>query len=113
MAFHKTLASLAGTLALASVSRADIDSNANGVSDVWERMFNGGELFTTLDMKADPDGDGWSNAKEALAGTNPFHSAPPLGLLQTEITAHPRVAGTFTLSWNSGRGQTNDPLLLL
>ena len=104
-ALHKTLVSLAGTLALASVCRADIDSNANGASDIWERMFNGGELFTALDMNADPDGDGWSNAKEALAGTDPFNSAPPLGLLQTEITAHPTVAGTFTLRWTPVAGK--------
>ena len=102
---HNTLVSLAGILALASVSRADVDSNANGASDIWERMFNGGELFTALDMNADPDGDGWSNAKEALAGTDPFNSAPPLGLLQTEITSHPTVAGTFTLSWTPVAGK--------
>lgn len=36
-------------------ARAEIDTNSNGVSDVWEREFNNGELFPALVLAADPE----------------------------------------------------------
>jgi len=47
-----------------------VDQNVNGMSDIWE-WANGA---TAVDPNADPDGDGFSNLKEALAGTDPFDS---------------------------------------
>ncbi len=55
---------------------AILDTNNNGLSDVWEKQYNTSQLFsatnTTHAATADPDQDGWTNAQEALAGTNPF-----------------------------------------
>ncbi len=51
---------------------AIVDTNDNGLSDIWEKQYNENELFTeTFDPDADPDADGWTNAEEAAAGTNP------------------------------------------
>jgi len=47
-----------------------IDRNANGLSDVWETAYNSG-----LSMAGDNDGDGFTNATEELAGTDPRSSS--------------------------------------
>lgn len=71
-------------------ARAQIDTGANGMSDVWERQFNNGDLFDPQNLDhapgADPDGDGWSNLKESIAGTDPFFGNPPEGMVATQIT---------------------------
>ena len=69
-----------------------LDTNGNGLSDLWEVQFNGGQLFPPdFDPQADPDGDGWTNAQEAVAGTNPFDSTSPGGFLRPQITYIPAV----------------------
>ncbi len=47
-----------------------IDLNSNGMSDVWEQA-NGA---SALAPGVDTDGDGYSNLKESLAGTDPLNS---------------------------------------
>ena len=47
-----------------------IDLNGNGMSDIWEWIYNA----NGLSPGADTDGDGFSNLQEAIAGTNPFDS---------------------------------------
>jgi len=47
-----------------------VDRNGNGVSDIWEWIYGGYGINPNLD----PDGDGFSNLQEAVAGTNPFDS---------------------------------------
>lgn len=67
---------------------AILDTNSNGVSDLWERKYNAGELFLqNFDPQADYDSDGWTNAHEAAAGTNPFAPNPPDGMIQP-VTGH-------------------------
>ncbi len=47
---------------------AVVDRNGNGFSDLWEMQYN----VSGLSPNVDTDGDGFSNAAEALAGTNPY-----------------------------------------
>lgn len=81
-------------LLLSSNAPAVIDFNTNGVSDLWEEDYNDANLFTNFDLQADPDGDGWSNAREAAAGTNPFDGNPPTGFIRPEIEHIPAVYQT-------------------
>lgn len=48
-----------------------VDSNANQQSDVWEMIFQANSLPANGDM----DADGWTNATESTAGTDPFDGA--------------------------------------
>jgi hypothetical protein len=45
-------------LALSHQAHAIEDFNQNGVSDLWEKKYNNGNLFPTLDPLSDADGDG-------------------------------------------------------
>ncbi len=73
---------------LAPAAFAILDTNNNGTSDFWERDFNNGSLFdASFDPQADEDSDGWTNAQEAEAGSNPFDPNPPDGMIRL-ITGH-------------------------
>lgn len=75
---------------LASPAPAQIDTNSNSLADEWEKAWNNNSLFPpAFNPQADPDGDGWKNLVEALAGTNPFNSQPPTGIIFPEISATP------------------------
>ncbi len=63
---------LLGSLAAPSITHGTgLDLNANGMSDVWEIVFGA----SALTPNADTDGDGFTNAEESLAGTDPFNAA--------------------------------------
>ena len=76
-------------------SRAIIDGNNNGMSDLWEQFYNDGQLFPSANFpygpQDDPDFDGWTNEQEAVAGTDPFDPNPPDGLVQPTITHIPEL----------------------
>ena len=80
-----------------------LDTNSNGLSDLWERAYNGGDLFASMDPLTDDDSDGWTNAQEAAAGTDPFDANPPDGLLRPDIVHIPEL-------WED---QNNDNILEL
>lgn len=67
-------------LATALSAAAQLDTNHNGMGDVWERHFNNGQLFWPGFLPADDtDDDGQSNLMEAIAGTDPLAFDPPQG----------------------------------
>ena len=73
-------------------SKAIIDENGNGMSDVWERIYNHGNLFPSeypYRPQDDPDGDGWTNEQEAVVGTDPFDPTPPDGLVRLNVIQVP------------------------
>jgi hypothetical protein len=86
-------------VALAPQAHALIDTNANALSDIWEKAFNANTLFTAANPDhaptADPDGDGWTNFQEAAAGTNPFDANTPAGFVRPQIAHSP---GTYEQS---------------
>jgi Protein of unknown function (DUF1800)/PA14 domain len=61
-----------------------IDLNHNGMSDVWEWMYNA----YGINPNTDPDGDGFLNWQEATAGTDPFnpHSYPYIPICSASPT---------------------------
>jgi uncharacterized protein (DUF1800 family) len=59
-----------GLWACAGSARADLDSDGNLLSDVWQRKFGVGAISRT----ADADGDGFTNGQEFLFATNPSDS---------------------------------------
>ncbi len=72
---------------------AILDTNSNGLSDLWERAYNGGNLFSSINPLADDDGDGWTNEQEAAAGTSPFDANAPDGIVRPQTNHIPEVLG--------------------
>jgi hypothetical protein len=107
-------------LFLSPAAHAIADSNGNGMSDPWERLFNNYQLFPASILPADDaDGDGVSNLNECNAGTDPFDGTPPLGFLQANVRHVPAVYTTpvgggdpvlvspeaFVISWPTQYGK--------
>lgn len=71
-----------------------LDTNQNGLSDLWEKLYNNGQTFSqSFAPQDDADGDGWTNAQEAAAGTNPLNANLADGHLQPVIAYIPEVLG--------------------
>jgi hypothetical protein len=128
----RTILSIVATLTLVGASRAQVlDSNANGMSDVWEIVNNA----QGIDPDLDSDGDGVPNRLEAIAGTNPFdkHSLPLIlpmsvtsnGVVVTmdgalgkryELQASEVVCGSMATNWfveSSLIARTNTKIVLI
>ncbi|MEY2465861.1 MAG: hypothetical protein QOD03_382, partial [Verrucomicrobiota bacterium] len=64
-----------------------VDLNGNGMSDVWENLFDAIAINPNLDS----DGDGVANSLESIAGTNPFDAnslprIPFVGVVGTNVS---------------------------
>lgn len=82
-----------------TVGSLPLDSDGDGMSDVWEQQFFGSA--TAADPDRDEDGDGLSNLREFRAGTHPLDERSRFEIL--EIT---RVAEGYRLRWSSVAGRT-------
>lgn len=84
---------------------AQVDANGNGISDIYERHFNNGQLFgPEFTAAGDQDGDGQENLAESVSGTDPLKFDPPEGHLVQTIRHVPAI-------WGQEPGQ-NEPVLL-
>ena len=111
--FRFPLLILAGLAFLASASptRAQmIDLNGNGMSDVWEQLYDAVGVAPDVD----PDGDGVPNRVESLAGTNPgdLSSFPRITAFTSSVSnfnvVMPCVAGKmYQLQSVTNLGGTN------
>jgi glucose/arabinose dehydrogenase len=61
-----------------------VDTDGDGISDEWELAY-GLNPNLASDASLDLDGDGFTNLKEFLAGTDPQNPASVLGILKTEL----------------------------
>src|SRR6185369_3743512 len=91
-----SLTTLAAGLLAATAQAQKLDLNANGMSDVWENIFNS----AALNPAGDADGDGVSNLAESLAGTDPFDSNSVPRMALSSMTAT-----NFTLSMPCALGK--------
>ena len=55
-------------LMASAAAAAGLDQNSNGLNDIWEQVYGVGVLAPG----GDADGDGFTNAQESAAGTNPY-----------------------------------------
>ena len=78
---------------------AILDQNGNQQSDVWEMIFHA----QGLDPNADPDGDGFTNLQESLAGTDPFDARS-----HPDLTIMSPAANSVMASWPSVPGKLYD-----
>ena len=82
-------------LALPSRAFALVDTDADGMSDVWEQLYNA----EAVDPAADDDSDGMTALEESLAGTDPYLSTSKLN-----ITASQYHSNAIMLAWKSEKG---------
>jgi uncharacterized protein (DUF1800 family) len=75
---------------LSSTARSG-DFDSNGLPDAWEAFFNA----RGLSPNADTDGDGLSNASEAVAGTDPTSAASAF-----RATLRRETSGSLHLDWS-------------
>lgn len=105
-------------LLTSGLTLAILDTNNNGLSDFSEREYNAGELCSAnFDPQADYDADGWTNDREAAAGTDPHDPNPPDGIIRPAIGHVPAVIGevngipvvdspeSITVTWPSLTGK--------
>ena len=77
-------------------SAAGLDRNGNSLNDVWELLYNAG----TLPPFVDTDGDGYTNAQESAAGTNPRDA-----LSRPALRIVPWPPELVRFSWDSFAGK--------
>jgi hypothetical protein len=103
---RRTFTTIALLLLQIQSSHAILDLNNNGMSDVWEKQHNNGNLYpANFHASSDSDHDGWPNLAESAAGTDPLNPLSPGG--HTRITLQPTNApGLFQLTHPTILGKT-------
>jgi hypothetical protein len=90
----------APTPGYANVTNA-FDADGDGLPDWWEIQYFGSINDPRATPNADPDGDGFSNIQEYIAGTNPLNANSALRI--TSVDANP---GSAAIHFNAVAGHT-------
>lgn len=83
-------------ISVSCLQAAAPDFNLNGLGDVWELVYGVGRLSPV----ADTDGDGFTNAAEAQAGTHPFDARSRFAVAEAAS-----AGAAVTLTWASQNGK--------
>jgi hypothetical protein len=78
-----------------------IGTLVDGIPSSWKAQYGFDPLDPTV-ASADPDGDGFTNLQEFLAGTDPTNSAAAF-----RITTIAREGNNLRVTWTMGSGRTN------
>jgi hypothetical protein len=87
--YRVILRSLSGQAAVAFNVITLVDSDGDGIPDVWEQQYFGGT--NAANPALDADGDGVSNGGEYTAGTNPTNAASFLRVSLDSTSGQPAV----------------------
>ena len=77
------------------------DSNGDGLPDAWQIQYFGSITAPQAAPGADPDGDGFTNEQEYLAGTDPTLAGDYLKIESVQISGAAR-----TINFNAVAGKT-------
>ena len=82
------------------------DGDGDTLPDVWEDAYGVSSTSSTGDDGADgdPDGDGFDNFSELIAGTDPLNGSSALDILSLVEEASPGDVKSRTLRWSSVPG---------
>jgi hypothetical protein len=78
-----------------------VDADSDGLPDAWEIQYFGSISDLRATPGADPDGDGFNNLQEYVAGTNPLDSNSSLRFDSVECSP-----GGIALQFNAVAGKT-------
>ena len=98
----KTVIADAVKFAIVETVEATDDTDFNGLPDAWERRHF--LQVTGTDPNGDPDGDGYANRAEWLAGSDPNDAASVFRM--SHFAASTAAKRTVSLSWPSVEGRT-------
>jgi hypothetical protein len=94
-----------GTLSVTSTNlSAGFDADGDGLPNGWEQQYKLDPFDPAGNNgpNGDPDGDGFTNLQEYLAGTDPTNNASA-----PRITAVTREGNSIRIAWLTGLGKTN------
>jgi len=96
-AFGSSQALYLDSIGIASQMPMSVDNDGDGMADAWEIAYFGN---TSSNAAVDSDGDGWSNLRESLAGTDPSDSNSYLRIVSVDLAS--AASDDIDITWWGG-----------